>query len=491
MSASDAGAKPERESRKARQKPRFWTAQRVRHTWIVYLVAVLLSYATTNCAGDPLDVEDRHAPEPYRLIDLGLYDDNGPILGGVARSAVLEWLPAVAAEDSRAPVLLLHGSPGSASNFDELGPALAASGRKVYALDLPGFGYSETWAPSYSILAHAHAALQMLDAYGIERAHVVGWSMGGGVALHMADLEPERVASLSLLASIGVQEGEGSGSYYFEHAKYAALYVGLLILPDLIPHFGLIGCEDARRAFVRNFWDTDQRPLRHILERTRAPLLIVHGRDDFLVPVSVARESHALVAQSRLVILEGSHFLPFGRAYGNLAATTAELAPFFARHDAHGVAQARGLVDHTQARQGLKRWDLEPFELPMHVPWWLQIAVLVVAARWSSIGTAAFAGALLAALQLDVGIALLSIAVGSALQSGKLAQRIKRTAIALGVLLASWIAAALAGFAGAGALPRTFAVAGLVASVAAALAFARWRRRSRIRAQARAILGKR
>ena len=460
----------------------------------IYLIALLLSHATrvvTHPYADPDDEPVLRAPKPYQYVERGLRDESVQLKRGHSRTAFLEWLPSNSSAEERSPVLLLHGSPGSASNFESLGPELAATGRKVYALDLPGFGYSSAWMRRYSIVAHARAVLAALDELEIERAHVVGWSMGGGVALHMADLEPERVASLTLLASIGVQEGEGSGSYYVEHAKYAALYVGLLIVPDLIPHFGLIGHEDARRAFVRNFWDSDQRPLRHILERTRAPLLIVHGRDDFLVPVSVARESHALVAQSRLVILEGSHFLPFGGAYGNLAETTAELAPFFARHDAHGVAQPRGLVDHTQARQGLKRWDLEPFELPMHVPWWLQIVVLVVAARWSSIGTAAFAGALLAALQLDVGIALLSVVVGSALQSGVLAQRIKRSALALGVLLASWLAAALAAFAGASALPRTLAVVGLVVSVAAALAFARWRRRSRIRAQARAILGKR
>ena len=48
--------------------------------------------------------------------------------------------------------------------------------------------------------------LDRLDALGIERAHVVGYSMGGGVALEMCERSPERIASLTLLSAIGVQE---------------------------------------------------------------------------------------------------------------------------------------------------------------------------------------------------------------------------------------------------------------------------------------------
>jgi pimeloyl-ACP methyl ester carboxylesterase len=81
---------------------------------------------------------------------------------------VLSFEPVGAAGgEPRAPVLLLHGSPGSARNFEDLGQALASTGRPAHALDLPGFGRSTRAAPSYSILAHAHAALGALDALGI------------------------------------------------------------------------------------------------------------------------------------------------------------------------------------------------------------------------------------------------------------------------------------------------------------------------------------
>ncbi|MDA1267449.1 MAG: VTT domain-containing protein, partial [Planctomycetota bacterium] len=61
---------------------------------------------------------------------------------------------------------------------------------------------------------------------------------------------------------------------------------------------------------VRGFFDTDQRPLRGLLERWQQPLLIVHGAKDFLVPAAAAREHHRIVPHSELELREdGSHFL--------------------------------------------------------------------------------------------------------------------------------------------------------------------------------------
>ncbi|MCY4572099.1 MAG: alpha/beta fold hydrolase, partial [Gemmatimonadetes bacterium] len=105
------------------------------------------------------------------------------------------------------PVLLLHGSPGSGRVFRRLGSELGA-GRRAIAPDLPGFGGSTTKIPDYSIRAHAAMTLQLLDSLAIERAHVVGFSLGGGVALEMYRADPARIASVTLLSSIGAQEYE-------------------------------------------------------------------------------------------------------------------------------------------------------------------------------------------------------------------------------------------------------------------------------------------
>ena len=77
----------------------------------------------------------------------------------------------------------------------------------------------------------------------------------------------------------------------------------------------LLANADVARAlaYAENFSDTDQRPLRAILERFEPPLLVVHGEADFLVPAAAAREHHRIVPQSELAMLDQSHFLLWTR----------------------------------------------------------------------------------------------------------------------------------------------------------------------------------
>ena len=243
---------------------------------------------------------------------------------GAVRIAYREWLTdsvgnlslnslqdgSGARSEAPYPVLLLHGSPGSGSAFRRLGPELARQ-RAALALDLPGFGGSTARVPDYSIRAHAGMALQFLDSLGIARAHVVGFSMGGGVALEMYRAEPARIASLTLLSSIGVQEHELLGDYYLNHAIHGLQLFGFWTLRELVPHFGLADNGFLSYAYARNFYDTDQRPLRNILRGYPGAMLIVHGTDDPLVPARAAAEHYRIVPQSEMVMLEGNHFMTF------------------------------------------------------------------------------------------------------------------------------------------------------------------------------------
>lgn len=97
------------------------------------------------------------------------------------------------------PQLLLHGLGGAATNWIEVVRGLAAHG-PVIAPDLPGFGRTE---PPHARAARLPSASRFLRAFtrelGIERAVVHGNSMGGLLALRLADLDPERVAALVLV----------------------------------------------------------------------------------------------------------------------------------------------------------------------------------------------------------------------------------------------------------------------------------------------------
>lgn len=102
--------------------------------------------------------------------------------------------------EGSATVVLIHGLASNKSSFYETVPALARRYR-VHAIDMPGFGYSsKPLIAAYDAPWFARAMRRWMDAMGIERAHLVGNSLGGRVAIELALTEPDRVASLSLLA---------------------------------------------------------------------------------------------------------------------------------------------------------------------------------------------------------------------------------------------------------------------------------------------------
>jgi pimeloyl-ACP methyl ester carboxylesterase/membrane protein DedA with SNARE-associated domain len=296
--------------------------------WL-YLGALALSHLVRGIGADPVPL-----PDGMAAIEVAAVAGDRRLERQV-RLAYHEWRPAAEAAE-RPAVVLLHGSPGDAGQVAGLGPLLALRYR-VMAPDLPGFGASGRSLPDYSIHAHAVYVRDLLRRLGVDRAHLVGFSLGGGVALELEALEPERVESLVLLSSIGVQEMELLGQYHLNHAVHGLQLAGLWLLYEAVPHFGLLDGGMLDLAYARNFYDSDQRPLRGLLERFEKPMLIVHGRADFLVPPAAAREHHRLVPQSELLLTDAGHFMAF--------MSPEMLAPpildFVERVD-HGTALRRG-----------------------------------------------------------------------------------------------------------------------------------------------------
>ena len=100
------------------------------------------------------------------------------------------------------PVVLLHGFGGGIDDWYDIQPDLARD-RLALAYDLPGHGRSLDHPAAGNAGAMAKAILADLEARGIARVHVVGFSMGGAVACLMALRAGERIASLTLLAPGG------------------------------------------------------------------------------------------------------------------------------------------------------------------------------------------------------------------------------------------------------------------------------------------------
>ncbi|HUP22447.1 MAG TPA: alpha/beta fold hydrolase [Thermoanaerobaculia bacterium] len=383
-SSSGAQGPEHRRGRGRRRRSR----RRIAAWWIVlYLVLLAASHAIAS-RRQPTRGPDDRAAISVRVVR------GEQQLASSARLAYREWPTAMAdsAADALRPVLLLHGSPGSADDFRTLGPALARD-RRVIAPDLPGFGASERAVPDYSVLAHAGYALQLLEKLDIERCHVLGFSMGGGVALELWGLAPERVASLTMLSAIGVEELELFGDQQVNHWVHG-LQLGLVrALLAGSPHFGALDDFPLGREYARNFYDTDQSRLRALLERFEPPLLLVHGERDFLVPQEAALEHHRIVPQSELALLQDDHFMVF-RDGAELA--TRELAPFLARvEEGQAVRRASAAPERVAgARRPFDRAVLPPFEGPAL----LVTLVGLVLAMWVSEDLTCLAAGLLVAL---------------------------------------------------------------------------------------------
>ena len=310
-------------------------------------------------------------------------------------------------DDPAAPVIvLLHGSPGGKRDFETVVPRLAKTYR-VIVPDLPGFGDSEHDIPDYSFRAHARYVLELLDALGIDDAHVVGFSMGGGVALTMADLAPKRVRSLTMLSSIGVQEMELLGDYGLNHAVHGAQLAGLWGLRELTPHFGWLDDAMLGVPYARNFYDSDQRPLRGILARWTGPMLIIHGTKDPLVPIQAAREHARLVPQSELLVTPESHFMVF--AEGPKIADT--IAAFLGRVD-RGEATTRDQAGAVRVAAAAAAFDPRALPKLSGLPWILVLGLVALATFVSEDLTCIGAGLLVATGRLGFVPVTLACLVG-------------------------------------------------------------------------------
>ena len=154
---------------------------------LFYGLLLLISFVVRyhRCSLVPLDRVESSADV--------LTVDGGRIAGPRVRVAYQELTP-VSRRDVET-ILLLHGSPGHKEELGRLASVLARDAR-VIVPDLPGFGSSTRLLPDYSLRAHALYVRQLLDHLGLQHVHVLGYSMGGGVALSLVDIAPERVASL-------------------------------------------------------------------------------------------------------------------------------------------------------------------------------------------------------------------------------------------------------------------------------------------------------
>jgi 2-hydroxymuconate-semialdehyde hydrolase len=202
------------------------------------------------------------------------------------------------------PVLLLHGSgPGvtATANWRPIIPALSAS-RRVVAPDQLGFGGTATGERrTYGRAAWTDHALALLDTLGIGTVDIIGNSMGGAIALSIAVARPDVVRRIVLMGSMGVAmvlpQGLDAVWGYTPGAEQMRRVIGLfahnrdLITDELVElRYRASLDPPVRDSWAAMFPEPRQRWVDDLalsgaeLAAIGAPVLLVHGRDDRVVP---------------------------------------------------------------------------------------------------------------------------------------------------------------------------------------------------------------
>jgi pimeloyl-ACP methyl ester carboxylesterase len=210
-------------------------------------------------------------------------------------------------------VVFIHGLAGDLTHWVYVAPHFVGRHR-VIGVDLPASGESERPRGPLSVRMFAKQVHGLLDVLGVERAAIVGHSLGGMVAAELALLHPERVSRLVLINPAGFQKMP----YVLRAAGHAFLrpaFVG-----EVFPHIwkrilDVVFCEqnEHTRAFVRSLEETYRTEDIHdiaatiaglradfldhdylaVLDLLRQPMLLLWGADDLLTPAKALRATAA------------------------------------------------------------------------------------------------------------------------------------------------------------------------------------------------------
>jgi pimeloyl-ACP methyl ester carboxylesterase len=238
----------------------------------------------------------------------------------VANGATLAWDEA--GQEGQV-VVLLHGYPFDRTMWRE--QLLGIRGHRLIALDLRGFGSSDPATEGFGTAEYADDVAALLDTLGVQRAVIVGLSMGGYVALAFAERHRARLAALVLMDTKATADDEagrkgrdeaiatissagtskpiaGMMEKLFASDAPAEVRERVLAMMQRATAAGMISALGAMRD------RPDRRALLPSLDGI--PTLVIVGTEDRLTPPEVNREMAEAVPGADLVLVEGAGHLP-------------------------------------------------------------------------------------------------------------------------------------------------------------------------------------
>lgn len=231
---------------------------------------------------------------------------------------------------SHAPFVFIHGAGDSHLVWNG---QLAACARiaSAFALDLPGHGHS-TGAGRATILDYAIAVREFLDGLEMERAILIGHSMGGAIAQMVALESSERVAGLALVGTgaklrVAPHFLEGIQNDFENTAR---LLVENYFVPDTAPSFK----EKSLRQLLatgnvvthNDFAACDAFDVRARVSSITAPTLVICGRGDKMTPLKSSEYLARAIPHARLVVIENAGHMVMLEQAGEFSAAVTRWA---------------------------------------------------------------------------------------------------------------------------------------------------------------------
>lgn len=207
-------------------------------------------------------------------------------------------------------LLFLHGGRLRALTFEK---TLIELSKKyhVIAPDIPGYGNSSTPLRPWSFKEYAQFFLEFLEKLKIDRVTVIGYSLGGGIAYHLASIS-SKVKRLILVDAAGIEVSKNNEIqkdvrrllFYLTHPQYNLVFITLI----------------KEYLFFSLKYLKDTVHMRHIRERlsesssyTKSismPTVILWGKNDEIFPSSIGQKLSQTIKDSKLIIVDGNHDWP-------------------------------------------------------------------------------------------------------------------------------------------------------------------------------------
>ena len=226
-------------------------------------------------------------------------------------------------------LVLLHGFPESLEIWDSFSDSLSKHFR-VIAIDLPGFGESESIGYSHSMELMAECVKEIMDQLGYRKYVVVGHSMGGYVTLAFAELFPKNISGICLFHSSALPDSEEKKKDRLraveivkkDHKHYVNELINKLFAPANVPKFEKeisalkqVGANTSQQGIINALLGMKDRTDRqHVLKKAEFPIQFIIGKDDQVMPQASLLEQSNLNKNTSVLLLENCGHMGFYEA---------------------------------------------------------------------------------------------------------------------------------------------------------------------------------